>query len=97
MPSFSSFRDCRIHRRTWPHTARAVFTRAQSLVENPGFPPARKALSLAGLATVPVRVDSEGMDIEYGIHHAPDAAIALVTPGQQAPWGWHYHWNGATV
>ncbi|ASM16815.1 TPA: PLP-dependent aminotransferase family protein [Serratia marcescens] len=56
-------------------------------VENPGFPPARKALSLAGLATVPVRVDSEGMDIEYGIHHAPDAAIALVTPGQQAPLG----------
>lgn len=56
-------------------------------VENPGFPPARKALALAGLTTVPVPVDSQGMDIDYGIRHAPDASIALVTPGQQAPLG----------
>ncbi|HDH1548767.1 TPA: PLP-dependent aminotransferase family protein [Klebsiella quasipneumoniae subsp. quasipneumoniae] len=59
----------------------------QAWVENPGFPPARKALSLAGLTTVPVRVDAEGMDVEYGIRQAPDAAVALVTPGQQAPLG----------
>lgn len=56
-------------------------------VEDPGFPPARKALSIAGLTTVPVRVDTEGMDVEYGIRHAPDASLALVTPGQQAPLG----------
>lgn len=56
-------------------------------VENPGFPPARKALALAGLTTVAIPVDSQGMDIEYGIRHAPDASIALVTPGQQAPLG----------
>ncbi|UAN38277.1 PLP-dependent aminotransferase family protein [Enterobacter asburiae] len=56
-------------------------------VENPGFPPAGKALTLAGLTTVPIPVDSQGMDIEYGIRHAPDASIALVTPGQQAPLG----------
>ncbi|MDC6118240.1 PLP-dependent aminotransferase family protein [Serratia rubidaea] len=56
-------------------------------VENPGFPPARKALSLAGLTTIPVPVDAQGIDVEYGIRHAPDAAVALVTPGQQAPLG----------
>ncbi|NWC64128.1 PLP-dependent aminotransferase family protein [Cedecea sp. P7760] len=56
-------------------------------VENPGFPPARKALALAGLTAVPVPVDSSGMDVEYGILHAASASVALVTPGQQAPLG----------
>lgn len=56
-------------------------------VENPGFPPARKALALAGMTIVPVPVDSQGMNIEFGIRHAPDASVALVTPGQQAPLG----------
>ncbi|HFZ8993423.1 TPA: PLP-dependent aminotransferase family protein [Citrobacter freundii] len=59
----------------------------QAWVENPGFPPARKALALAGLTTVPLPVNAQGMDVEYGIHHAPGAALALVTPGQQAPLG----------
>ncbi|MCK0509748.1 PLP-dependent aminotransferase family protein [Aromatoleum buckelii] len=56
-------------------------------VENPGFPPSRKALEIARLAPVPIPVDDEGIDVAYGMQHAPDAALALVTPGQQAPSG----------
>ncbi|UMM64020.1 MocR-like pyridoxine biosynthesis transcription factor PdxR [Aristophania vespae] len=56
-------------------------------VENPGFPPARKALELAGLSPIAVPVDHEGMNIEFGVSHAKDAALALVTAGQQAPLG----------
>lgn len=56
-------------------------------VENPGFPPSRKALEIARLAPVPIPVDEDGIDVAYGMQHAPDAALALVTPGQQAPTG----------
>lgn len=56
-------------------------------VENPGFLPSRRALEVSQLATVPVPVDEEGIDVRHGELHAPDAAIALVTPGQQAPLG----------
>lgn len=56
-------------------------------VENPGFPPARRALELADVDLVPVPVDDEGIDVRQGECLAPDAALALVTPGQQAPLG----------
>lgn len=56
-------------------------------VENPGFPPSRRALEIARLAPVPIPVDDDGIDVAYGREHAPDAALALVTPGQQAPTG----------
>ncbi|WP_310591214.1 PLP-dependent aminotransferase family protein [Paraburkholderia sp. DHOC27] len=56
-------------------------------VENPGFPSSRKALQLAQLEPVPVPVDDEGMDVSRAVEMAPDAALALVTPGQQAPTG----------
>ena len=56
-------------------------------VENPGFLPSRRALEISRLTTVPVPVDEEGLDVGYGEVHAPDAAMALVTPGQQAPLG----------
>ena len=56
-------------------------------VENPGFLPSRMALELSRLETVPVPVDEDGLDVAYGERHAPDAAIALITPGQQAPLG----------
>ena len=56
-------------------------------VENPGFLPSRRALELSGLSTVHVPVDAEGMVVSHGEMHAPDAAVALVTPGQQAPLG----------
>ncbi len=56
-------------------------------VENPGFLPARTALAISQLTTEAIPVDEEGIDVDYGERHAPDAAVALVTPGQQAPLG----------
>lgn len=55
--------------------------------EEPGFPLTRTALAMAGLDTVAVPVDQEGMDVAAGMAIAPDAALAVVTPGQQAPLG----------
>lgn len=56
-------------------------------MEDPGFPLARMALELSGMTIVPIPVDSQGIQVAEGIARAPDAAIAVVTPGQQAPTG----------
>jgi GntR family transcriptional regulator/MocR family aminotransferase len=56
-------------------------------IEDPGFPLTRRALSLAGMNVNGVRVDAEGLDVGAGVRSAPDAALAIVTPGQQAPLG----------
>ncbi len=56
-------------------------------MEDPGFPMARRALELAGMTIASVQVDEEGIQVERGIEIARDAAIAVVTPGQQAPTG----------
>lgn len=56
-------------------------------VENPGFPWTRKGLELAGLSMAPIPVDADGIDIDHGLRHHPDAKLVLVTPGQQAPLG----------
>ncbi|KJV28123.1 PLP-dependent aminotransferase family protein [Luteibacter yeojuensis] len=60
---------------------------ADAWFEEPGYPFARTALGWAGLQAVPVPVDAEGIDIDAGRARAPHAALALVTPGQQAPLG----------
>ena len=56
-------------------------------VENPGFPFTRHGLALARLSIAPIPVDADGIDVDYGLKHAPDAALVVVTPGQQAPLG----------
>lgn len=56
-------------------------------VEDPGFPFTRHGLELARLSIAPIPVDADGIDVSYGLKHAPDAALAVVTPGQQAPLG----------
>nr|WP_235610753.1 PLP-dependent aminotransferase family protein [Bordetella sp. H567] len=56
-------------------------------MEEPGFMVTRKGLELARLNIVPVPVDAEGIDVGYGIENAADAALVVVTPGQQAPLG----------
>lgn len=56
-------------------------------MEEPGFFRTLKALELSRLRIVPVPVDAEGVNVGYGIDNAPDAALAVVTPGQQAPLG----------
>jgi GntR family transcriptional regulator/MocR family aminotransferase len=39
------------------------------------------------LSLVPIPVDADGIDVDYGIQHAADAALVVITPGQQAPLG----------
>jgi GntR family transcriptional regulator / MocR family aminotransferase len=56
-------------------------------MEEPGFIVTRKALEFGRLKVVPVPVDGEGINVGYGIEHAGDAALAVLTPGQQAPLG----------
>ncbi|MES2531201.1 MAG: aminotransferase class I/II-fold pyridoxal phosphate-dependent enzyme, partial [Pseudomonadota bacterium] len=55
--------------------------------EDPGYLPTRRVLAALGIASVPVPVDAEGLDVAAGIATAPHAAMAMVTPGQQAPLG----------
>ncbi|RXZ36726.1 PLP-dependent aminotransferase family protein [Oxalobacteraceae bacterium CAVE-383] len=56
-------------------------------MEEPGFLFTRRGLELARLNIVPIPVDAEGINVSYGIEHAADAALAVLTPGQQAPLG----------
>ncbi|MFL6673725.1 MAG: PLP-dependent aminotransferase family protein [Massilia sp.] len=56
-------------------------------VEDPGFPLTRTALALAGMTTTAVPIDDEGLNVAAGLKIAPEAALAVVTPGQQAPLG----------
>jgi GntR family transcriptional regulator/MocR family aminotransferase len=56
-------------------------------LEEPSFPITRHGLELAGLAIAPIPVDEEGIDVDYGIRKEPNAAVVVVTPGQQAPLG----------
>jgi GntR family transcriptional regulator/MocR family aminotransferase len=61
--------------------------RLEAWMEDPGFPLTRTALGLAGMTVTAVPVDEEGLDVAAGVRSAPGAAVAIVTPGQQAPLG----------
>jgi len=56
-------------------------------LEEPGYPGARSALEHAGARIVPVRVDSQGLDVAAGTRQAPSARLAYVTPSNQFPLG----------
>ncbi len=56
-------------------------------MEEPGYPITRMGLQMAGVSPVGVAVDDEGLDVATGIALAPDARIAIVTPGQHSPLG----------
>jgi GntR family transcriptional regulator / MocR family aminotransferase len=56
-------------------------------MEDPGFPFTRRGLELARMSLIAVPVDAAGIDVDHGIRNAPDAALVVVTPGQQAPLG----------
>ncbi|WP_431045750.1 PLP-dependent aminotransferase family protein [Roseateles sp. L2-2] len=56
-------------------------------MEEPGFFFTRQALMLGRLTPVPVPVDEEGIDVDAAWRRAPQARLAVVTPGQQAPLG----------
>jgi GntR family transcriptional regulator/MocR family aminotransferase len=59
----------------------------EAWMEEPGFFLTRTALELAGLRPIPIDVDDDGLDVAQGIAMAPTAALAIVTPAQQAPLG----------
>src|SRR6202047_1029994 len=50
--------------------------------ENPGFPFTRRGLELARLSLAAIPVDASGIDVDYGLRPAPDAALVAVTPAQ---------------
>jgi GntR family transcriptional regulator/MocR family aminotransferase len=56
-------------------------------MEEPGYAATRALLAQYGVTPVPVAVDGEGLDVAAGMAAAPGAALAVVTPGQQAPLG----------
>ena len=56
-------------------------------LEDPGYPGARSALTQAGARIVPVRVDTQGLDVAVGTRHAAGARMAYVTPSNQFPLG----------
>lgn len=60
---------------------------AQAWCEDPGYPLTRRTLAALGVASVPVPVDAQGLDVAAGVAAAPQAVLAVVTPGQQAPLG----------
>lgn len=62
-------------------------TGKQAWVEDPGYPLTRYGLELAGVHPIAVPVDSDGLNVQRGRELAPRAALAVVTPGQQAPSG----------
>jgi len=53
--------------------------------EDPGYPPTSALLNEAGMKTVPVAVDADGLMVSHGIAAAPDARAAVVTPAHQSP------------
>lgn len=55
--------------------------------EDPGHPFERNLLRTIGLDPVPIPVDSHGLDVAYGLRHAPHARLALVSPSHQYPLG----------
>lgn len=56
-------------------------------LEDPGYRYVRPVFAEAGMTLHPVPVDDEGMQIDYGINHFPDARFALLTPAHQSPLG----------
>ncbi|MBB4200203.1 GntR family transcriptional regulator/MocR family aminotransferase [Rhodoblastus sphagnicola] len=60
---------------------------AEVWCEDPGFPKTLTALQLAGLTVRPIPVDAAGLNVAAAKMVAGNAALAVVTPGQQAPLG----------
>jgi GntR family transcriptional regulator/MocR family aminotransferase len=56
-------------------------------VEDPGYEGTRLAMQLAGLRTVSIEVDEEGLDLTRGLQIEPDARLAVVSPSHQYPTG----------
>jgi GntR family transcriptional regulator/MocR family aminotransferase len=60
---------------------------SEAWVEDPGYPLTREVLAAGGVATRPVRVDAQGIDVAAGVAAAPRARAAFITPSHQFPTG----------
>lgn len=58
----------------------------KAIVEEPGYPAARRLFAAAGAAVTPVPVDSEGLEVAR-LGRGSDPAIVYVTPSHQYPLG----------
>ncbi|MFK0376001.1 PLP-dependent aminotransferase family protein [Pandoraea sp. NPDC090278] len=56
-------------------------------MEDPGYPGAHRAFQAAQASLISLPVDAEGVDVAKGIQLAPNAKMAYVTAGHQAPLG----------
>ena len=56
-------------------------------IEDPGYPGARLIFAAAGAKIVDIPVDTGGMDVTAACNLAPNARLAYVTAGRQAPLG----------
>ncbi len=69
-------------------TARVLFDEKSPVwAEEPGYRLAKNAFTAAGCRLIPVRVDSDGMDVTAGIKMCRNARAAYVTPSHQYPLG----------
>jgi GntR family transcriptional regulator/MocR family aminotransferase len=74
------------YRNTMELITRALLQPDDSVwVEDPGYPPTSALLKEAGIRTVPVAVDAEGLRVTDGLASAPNARAAVVTPAHQSP------------
>lgn len=60
---------------------------SEAWVEDPGYPLTREVLAAGGVATRPMRVDAQGIDVSAAIASAPGARAAFITPSHQFPTG----------
>jgi len=60
---------------------------SEAWIEDPGYPLAREVLAAGGVATRPVRVDAQGIDVAAGIAAASRARAVFITPSHQFPTG----------
>jgi GntR family transcriptional regulator/MocR family aminotransferase len=56
-------------------------------IESPGYQGASAPMAAAGARLCTVPVTAEGMDVDYGAAHYPDARMVFATPSHQLPLG----------
>jgi GntR family transcriptional regulator/MocR family aminotransferase len=56
-------------------------------IEEPGYPGAQQALTMAGARLVPVPIDRDGLDVKEGIRRCRNARAVYITPSHQYPMG----------
>lgn len=56
-------------------------------IEDPGYGFSRRVLQAREMRIVPVPVDNEGLQVDYGLTRASNARLAVVTPAHQFPLG----------